>query len=103
MKTALQILGQLILFVVFYVVFLGGSLLAPLGLKWFVTHPTPDSTHYFVPDGLIIMMILYVIVLSIEAAMKRIRTVGLWTSLAFVAALLLGLWSKIGFATHDRF
>lgn len=74
-----------------------------LKLKWFTTHPTPESTRYFVPDGLILMTLLYLIILAIEAAMKRIRTVGLWTSLAFVVALLLGLWSKIGFATHDRF
>ena len=68
MKKAFLILLQ---FAIFFVVFLGGSLLDPLKLKWFVSHPTPTSTRFFVPDGLIFTVVLYLLLVLIEAAMKR--------------------------------
>jgi len=100
MKKALSLVAQTVLF---YVVFAVGFLLDPFKLKWFVSHPTPTSTRYFVPDGLIILVILYVAILGIEAARKRLLSSGAITSIAFVVALILGLMSKFGFATHDLF
>jgi hypothetical protein len=103
MKTVLHILGQLILFVVFMVLFFGGPLLMllvlhhdPINAKWFLSHPTPDTTRYFVPTGLILMTSLYFVILLIEAAAKKIRTAGLWTSVVFVVALVIGLVAKFG-------
>ena len=100
MKKALSTIAQ---FILFYVVFFLGSLLDPLHQKWFISHPSPTSTRYFVPDGLILMLGLYLLFLAVEAARKRLATSGRWTSIAFVLALALGLLSKFGFAQHDLF
>ncbi len=101
MKTALAILGQLILFALFLAIFFGGGLLHLFGFnlfyaQWFLSHPTPATTRFFIPAGLILMTILYVIVLGIEAAAKRIRSAGLWTSISFFVALVIGLVAKFG-------
>lgn len=94
------LLGAVQLFL-FYAVFLAGSLFDPFRMKWFITHPTPLSTRYFVPDGLLLATGLFLLILVGEALAKRIRSAGIPTSIAFVAALLLGLLSKFGWATHD--
>ena len=96
MKKALAILGQLVLFFLFLAVFFSGSLLAvfhldPFHAQWFVSHPTPTSIRYFLPTGLIYMTLLYLIVFAIEAAMKRLRTAGLWTTIVYILALVIGL------------
>ena len=101
MKTALFILGQFLLFAIFVALFLCGSFLGlfhldPLQLKWFVSHPSPFTVRYFIPTGLILMTLFYVIVLVIEAATKRMRTAGVWTSVAFVIALIIGIAAKFG-------
>ena len=101
MKTALFILGQFLLFAIFVALFFCGSFLGlfhldPLQLKWFVSHPGPFSVRYFIPTGLILMTLFYLIVLAIEAATKRLRTAGVWTSVAFVIALILGIAAKFG-------
>ncbi len=100
MKKAISILVQ---FVLFFAVFLGGTLLDPFHLKWFITHPSDTSMRYFVPDGLILMTMLYALFLLIEAMMKKLRNLGAWTSAAFALALVLGLLSKFGLATHDLY
>jgi hypothetical protein len=100
MKRALSILGQ---FVLFFAVFLAGTLLDPFHLKWFVTQVSRTSTRYFVPDGLILCVILYLLILGVEAARKRLRGSGAATTLAFILAIALGFLSKFGMATHDLF
>ncbi len=51
----------------------------------------------FVLDGLVLMLVFYLIFLGIDAALKRLRSrVGL-TTLALVLALSLGLAMKFGF------
>ena len=105
MKTALAILGQLILFAMFVAIFFAGGILGlfhldPFGAPhWFVSHPTPFSIRYFVPSGLFLMSILWLIVIGIEAAAKKLRTASLWTTVAYVAALIIGLMLKFGWAT----
>lgn len=99
-KKTLLVIVQLFLF---YVVFLAGSLAAPFRMKWFLSHPTPLSTRFFVPDGLLLMIALFVLILVGEALAKRLRTAGLLTCIAFLIALLLGIFSKFGWATHDLF
>ncbi len=105
MKNVLAVLGQLILFAIFTALFFAGGILGlfhldPFGAPhWFVSHPTVTSTRYFVPSGLFLMTILWLVVFSTEIATKKFRTAGLWTSVAFVAALIIGLLLKFGWAT----
>ena len=105
MKNALAVLGQLALFAIFTAIFFAGGMLGLFHLDpfaaphWFVSHPTVQSTRYFVPSGLILMSILWLIVLGIEAAAKRLRTAGVWTSVAYAAALIIGFLLKFGWAT----
>ena len=100
MKKTLSAIGQ---FILFLLVFLAGSLANPMHLKWSVTHPTLTSTRYFVPDGLIFMIVLYVVILLIEALRKRLLASGLWTTGAFFFALILGFLAKFGSVTHDMY
>ena len=105
MKTALSIVGQLVLFALFVAIFFAGGILGlfhydPFGSPhWFVSHPTLTSTRYFVPSGLFLMTILWLIVLGIETAAKKLRTAGLWTTAAYAVALVIGLLLKFGWAT----
>lgn len=105
MKTALSIIGQLILFALFLAIFFGGSILAAFHLDpfgsphWFISHPTLTSTRYFVPTGLLLMTILWLVVVAIEAAAKKLRSAALWTTVAYAAALFIGLISKFGWSS----
>ena len=108
MKKTLALIGQIVLFFLFLAVFFSGSFLGvfhldPFHAQWFVSHPTPTSIRYFVPTGLIYMTILYLIVFAIEAAGRRLRTAGLWTTIVFILALVIGFASKFGFVTHDLY
>jgi hypothetical protein len=102
MSKVLAGLGQLVLFAVFVALFFGGGLLGlfhldPFGAPhWFVSHSAPTSTRYFVPTGLLLMCGLWVVVVGIEAAGKRLRGAGLWTTVAFVGAVVVGVALKFG-------
>ncbi len=98
MKKAFSAVAQ---FVMFYVVFLVGSLLDPFHMKWFVHQLSLTATRYFVPDGLILAAVLYLVVLGIEAARKRPPIAAILTTVAFLLAILLGILSKFGRITHD--
>ena len=109
MKTVLHILGQLLLFALFVAI---SSPLAQLfigiffhfhHLSWFVSHPTPTSSRFYDPTGLIFMTVLYLIVLAIEALAKKLRTAGLWTTIVFAVALIVGFIAQFGWATHDLY
>ena len=100
MKKIVLLLLQL---VVFLFVFFAGSLWNPLHLQWFVTHPSPTSTRFFAPEGLLLMAALYVAVLLIELLRRRAGFSGVWATIAFVLALVLGFVAKFGFVTHDIF
>ena len=100
MKKALAAIAQ---FILFLLVFFAGTLVDPFKLKWFISHSTLTSTRFFVPDGLILMATLFLIILGVEAAMRRIRTAGPLTSIAFALALILGLLARFGWATNDLF
>jgi hypothetical protein len=105
MKTVLSVVGQLLLFALFVAIFFAGGILGlfhadPFGAPhWFVSHPTLTSTRYFVPSGLFLMTILWLIVFGIETAAKKLRTAGLWTTAAYAVALIIGLLLKFGWAT----
>jgi hypothetical protein len=108
MKTALSILGQFVLFVLFVAIsspitqfFL--SIWIHFHLRWFISHPTPTTIRYFEPMGQIYMTAIYLVVLAIEAMAKRLRTAGRWTTVAYALALIVGLVAKFGWGTHDLY
>ena len=107
MKTVLHILGQLVLFALFVAI---SSPLAQLfigiffhfhHLSWFVSHPSLTSTRFFDPTGFIFMTAAYLIVLAIEAISRKLRSAGLWTTVMYALALIVGIVAQFGWATHD--
>jgi hypothetical protein len=98
MKKIFSFLFQFLLFFAAFAVGIIVAVFDPLHMKWFVTHPTPSSTRYFSPDGILLMLFLYVIILLIQAARGTIRTSSPRTTLALALAMLLGFFLKFGFA-----
>lgn len=98
MKRAIAIILETILFLF---VFLAGSLLLAVP-----SAHLPDWTvnlsgnRYFVLDGIIFMLVLYVLFLAIGAARRRLRSVLLTSTTAVVLALVLGLAMKFGFVSR---
>jgi hypothetical protein len=94
-----RILWGFLQFIVFLVVFLVGSLLPGMHLLlplWSV--PAGDG-RIFVYDGLVLMIALYVLILLIAAARRRLPVSWPTSTVAFAVALILGLLSKFGFKT----
>ena len=87
-------------FVFFLIVFAAGSLFPPFHIQRVVT-TTPTITHLFVADGLLLMLCLYIVIIVIEAARKRLGSMALWTTLAFLLAAVFGVIMKFGFITHE--
>jgi hypothetical protein len=90
--------------VLFFVVFVGisfaGFIVDPFHLKWFVTHPTVTSTRYFVPDGLLLLVGLYLVVLGISALRKRLGITWIGTTIGFILALIFGIYFKFGWTGY---
>jgi hypothetical protein len=97
MKKALAFLAQ---FLLFFATFAAGIVLGGLftHLRWFVTEPTPGHLRYFDPTGLILTLLLYIFILIIEAARKRLQVSGVRTTIALALALIVGFILKFGFA-----
>ena len=89
-------------FVLFLVVFAAFSFVPPIHLQH-VVGSTSDGTRVFIWDGLLIAAVLFVLILAIEAARRRIRTSGVWTTVAFAMAVVIGLAIKLGFKTTSSF
>ena len=96
MVKAVLVVAQTLLFLL---LFAAGSFLLP----FFPSVPTwqvPLAPHrFFVLDGLLLAVLVYGIILFIEALRRRLRGPGGLTTLAFVLALALGLAMKFGFKT----
>ncbi len=109
MKNVLSILGHILLFAVFVAIFFGGGVLGLFhldpfqGTHWFVSHPTPTSVRYFIPTGLLLMTMLWLVVMGLEAMAHRLRSAGRWTTLVYVLALIVGIAAKFGFVQNDGF
>jgi hypothetical protein len=88
-------------FVLFFVVFLAGSLFPPFHLERVISQ-TATVTRSFVWDGLLISLLLAILILVLEAVRGRIRRAGPWTAAAFLLATLVGLWQSFGFKTISR-
>ena len=93
-KKAILVVLQALLFLL---LFGAGTLLLPFFPSLPVWQVQTGPGHAFVLDGLLLTVLVYVLVLALEAARKRLRGPGGLTTLAFVLALALGLAMKIGF------
>ncbi len=95
MKKALSIVLQTILLLVVYA---AGSFLPPFHIMRTLVS-APDATRFFVWDGIMLMLAVYILILLIEAARKRLRTSATGSTVALVLATILGLAAKLGFIT----
>jgi hypothetical protein len=99
MKNAVFTVLQLVLFLI---VFLVGSLVPPFHFEH-VLIATPGFTRVFVADGILLMLLLYIVIVLGEVMRKRLRAAAPWTTLALIFAIVFGLMMKFGFATHSAF
>jgi hypothetical protein len=95
MKRVLSIFLQ---FLLFFVVFLVGSLLPGANILPTLS-VSAGAGRIFVYDGLLLMLAIYALVLLIAAARKRIHTAWPNSTFALILALFLGLLMKFGFRT----
>ena len=96
MKNVLAIILQLVLFLVVF----GAFSLFPIFHLQHVLSSTTSGTRLFVADGLVLTVALYLLILCIAAARKRLAAAAPATSTAFVLAVLFGLLMKFGFLTR---
>ena len=99
MKNIVFTILQLILFLV---VFFVGSIFPPFHFEH-VLIATPGTTRIFIADGLLLILALYILIVILEVARKRLRTAAPWTTLAFLLAVVFGLMMKFGFKTLSAF
>jgi uncharacterized membrane protein YpjA len=99
MKSVVFTILQLILLLI---VFFVGSIFPPFHFER-VLIATPGTTRIFVADGLLLAFVLYVLIVILEVARKRLRTAAPWTTLAFLLAVVFGLMMKFGFKTVSAF
>jgi uncharacterized membrane protein YpjA len=92
------ILQLILLLIVFFV----GSIFPPFHFEH-VLIATPGTTRIFVADGLVLALVLYILIVILELARKRLRTAAPWTTLAFLLAVVFGLMMKFGFKTVSAF
>jgi hypothetical protein len=95
MKRAVAVIIETILFLA---VFLVGSFLPVFHFPlWSVN---VSATRYFVLDGPVLMLALYVLLLLIGTARHRLMSAVATSTLSIVLAFVLGLAMKFGFATR---
>jgi hypothetical protein len=99
MKKALATFTQ---FLLFLIVFAVGSFLHPFNLHWGLTVTTPSMTRYFVPDGLLLALGIFLAIVIIQTIRKRTCDTP-WTVIGFLLAIAVGYAMKFGFVTHDIF
>jgi hypothetical protein len=94
-----RVLSGLLQFILFLLVFAVGSFLPGAHLLLPMWSVSAGTGRIFVYDGLVLMLALYVLILLIAAARKRLPVAWPTSTVAFVVALLLGLLAKFGFKT----
>jgi hypothetical protein len=96
MKRAFAILFETILFLVVF--FIGSILPAISHLPlWSVNI---SATRYFALDGVVLMLVLYVLLLLLGVLRRRLISAVFTSTTALVIAFILGLAMKFGFATR---
>jgi hypothetical protein len=83
--------------VLFLLLFAAGSFLLPFFPALPVWQVQTGTGRVFVLDGLVLALLVYLLILGIEAARKRLRGPGGLTTLALALALALGFAMKFGF------
>ena len=99
MKTVLATILQFLVFLVVFGVF---SFFPPFHIEH-ILRITTLGTRIFIVDGLLLVLLLYVLIVVIEILMKRLRSAAPWTTLALVLAVVLGLSMKFGLLTRSIF
>jgi hypothetical protein len=97
-----KVVVTILQFILFFIVFGAGSLFPPFHIEH-VLIATPGITRIFVVDGLLLMLVLYVLIVVVQVMRKRLRTSTPWTTLALILAAVLGLMMKFGFLTRSAF
>jgi hypothetical protein len=97
-----KILFSILQFLLFLIVFAVGSFLHPFHMRWGLTVTSGNVTRFFVPDGLLLALGIFLAIVVLQAIRKRLCNTT-WTVIAFVAAVALGYAMKLGFVTHDIF
>lgn len=91
-----RVLSVVLQFILFLVVFFIGWLLTGLN-KLPTLSISIGPGRVFVYDGVLLMLAVYVLILLIAAARRRIHLAWQNSTLALVLALVLGLAMKFGF------
>ena len=95
-----KVLFTILQFLFFLIVYAVGSFLRPFHLHWGLTVVSPSVTRYFVPDGLLLALGLFLAIVVIQLIRKRLTAASL-TTLAFLLAVVVGYAIKLGFVTRE--
>lgn len=93
MVKAFLVILQTVMFLILYG--LGSFLPVFTPLPTWEVHTS--TNHVFVLDGLVLALLVYLVLLAVEAARRRLRGAGGLTTLSLVLALALGFAMKFGF------
>jgi hypothetical protein len=94
-----KFLSTVLQFFLFLIVFAIGSFLHPFNLHWGNT-VTAAGERYFVADGLLLTLGLFVVIIIAQAIRKRLCNTT-WTVIAFILAVAAAYAMKLGFITRE--
>ena len=98
-----KVLFTILQFVIFLILFAVGSLFwHPFHVRWDVMVVDPHVRRYFVPDGLLLALGVFIAIMVVQALRRRLCNTP-WTVAAFVLAIGLGYAMKLGFVTREIF
>jgi len=95
-----RLLFTLLQALLFFIVFVVGTFLRPFNLRWGLTVTTPSITRFFVPDGLLLTLALFIAIVITQAIRKRLCNTT-WTIIGFMLAVVAGYAMRLGFITHE--
>ena len=95
-----KLLSTLLQFLFFFIVFAVGSFLHPFNIHSGTTVLAPAVTRYFVADGLLLSLGLFIAIVIIQVIRKRLCNTT-WTAIAFLLAIAVGYALKLGFITRE--
>ena len=98
-----NVLLTLLQFVLFSLVYVAGVVMAAFPAYHFLSYVTTmaDGTR-FQWGGVLLTVGLFVLILLIEAARKRLRTAAPWTMVALLLAAIVEFAVKFGVTSPDR-
>jgi hypothetical protein len=78
---------------------MAGLILQPFHKTQIIASNVPGVTHTFVWDGILSMLVIYVLIVIVEAARKRLPSSAIWSTVALIVALIVGRIAGCGFKT----